>query len=396
MKSKRTLADYALWAVLPMAQSSKIEGRLRLILNGSRDRRKVTRGLWGLGAALALSMALIVATAETQPRSLMAAITSGGQTPDTPAHVRANIAYFQAQIARFGDGDPWAGKAYYVLGNAQMETGQTNAALASYDKAILLPEPPYDSPTFHSNIHSSARYERINVLEFAGRHAEAVAETEALMTPSRRGLVTGDLWMNLRDRLPEFKMMAIYDANRTAGRGLYRGLTAGPNWTRTVSSGVTVQVVGLLLTEGNVHTVWSPDGRFCRRATYDSETEHYNNIYTEPTRHFQIILRFVYPDNQALLTDYTLSGSSGLGAQSGLARDGGKVLTDENVMNPQTGGCRLVDVWFLTKQAQTDLRVGVALIAPSAEPTNPTDAPKEWVEFSNITLPSGKTGMSER
>ncbi len=383
---KPTALDYALWAALPMAHTPRIESRLRLILNGGRNRQTVKRGAWALAAALALGTALTIATAETPPRSLTAALTYGGSSDDTPAHLQANIRFLQSQIRRFGDGDPWAGKAYYVLGNAQMGAGQPDAALASFDKAIALPEPPYAN----SGIHASARYERINTLSSAGRDAEAVAETEALMTPSGRGMVTGDLWMNLRERLPEFQKMAAYEANRAAEQGLYRGLTAGPSWTQTLPGGVTVQVAGLLQTTGNVHRVWSADGHFLCRAVYTSETEHYNNVYTQPTRHFQVILRFAYPAGQAILTEYALSGSSGLGFQSGLAHNGGQVLTDENVINPQTSGWRLVDCWFPAKQAQTDLRVGVALIAPPTGPTDPTDAPKEWAEFSNITLPVSK------
>jgi hypothetical protein len=381
----------ALWAALPMAHTSKIEGRINMILNGSRNRRAMTRGAGAVAALLAFGAALMIATAHTPPRSLMAALTTSGYSNDTPTHINANIAFIQAQIRRFSDTDPWAGKAYYGLGNLQREAGQTDAALASFDKAIALPEPPYAN----SGIHSSARYERINTLDIAGRDAEAAAETEALMTPSERGLVTGDLWMNLRERLPEFKRFADYQANRATEHGLYRGLTAGPRWTQTLSGGVTVQLVGVMRTAGKKHTVWSPEGQMIRRTVYDYGDAAYSNHFMEPTRHFQMILRFAYPTGQAILTEYTFSGASGSGYQSGLARNGGKVLINEDAINPETSGCRLVDAWFPASQTRTDMRVGVAVITPPTGLTDPTDAPKEWAEFPNITLPPGKQAAAK-
>ncbi len=117
MRRKLKPSDLALWAALPMAQSSNIETRLKGILDTTR-RRALTRPALTILIVLASGLAFTVATAYSPPSSLMAAITSGGYPADTPAHVAANIAYFQAAIHRFGDKDPWAGKAYYVLGNA--------------------------------------------------------------------------------------------------------------------------------------------------------------------------------------------------------------------------------------------------------------------------------------
>lgn len=386
MKHKLTPFDLALWAALPMAHTSKVEGRLRLILNRSRNRKTVTHGAWGLAVILTLGTALTVATAETPPRSLMAAITSIDYTPDMPARRNANIAFFQAQIVRFGDTDPWAGKAYYVLGNAQVEAGRYDAALASYDKAIALPEPPYVG----SDIHSAARYERINTMDCAGRHIEAAAKAEALIKNGGQGLISADLWANLRERWPEFQMMRDNQINREAEQAQYRSLVTEPRWTKTLPNGVTVQLLGVMQTAGNVHTVWSPGGQFVSKSIYKSLLGEDGYLSADSTRKFRLILRFAYPAEQAILTEYALSGAVSSSFQSGLTRNNGNVATDEAVVNTVTAGQRTVESWFPVHQIQTNLRVGIALVPPPAGPTDPADAPKEWAEFSGITLPTVK------
>ena len=51
MKYKLTPFDLALWAALPMAHTSQIEGRLTMILDSKR-RRTLPRRLFILGVAL--------------------------------------------------------------------------------------------------------------------------------------------------------------------------------------------------------------------------------------------------------------------------------------------------------------------------------------------------------
>ncbi len=51
MKHKLTPADYALWAALPMAHTSKVEGRIAMILDTTR-RRTISRRALIFGAAL--------------------------------------------------------------------------------------------------------------------------------------------------------------------------------------------------------------------------------------------------------------------------------------------------------------------------------------------------------
>ncbi len=382
--------DLALWAALPMAQSSHIEARLKGILDTTR-RRALTRPALTVLVALASGLAFTVATAYSPPSSLMAAITSGGYPSDTPAHVTANIAYFQAAIHRFGDKDPWAGKAYYVLGNAQMSAGREDDARASFDKAIALPEPPYPN----SGIHSYARYERINVLDSPGHYAEAVTETQTLLRNGTRGLIAPDLRENLRERLPEFQFLANYDADRAAEKGQYRALVADPRWTQTLHHGVTVQLLGVMQSAGNVHTVWSPDGRLLSRARYKSLL---GDHYATPghARKVLLILHFSYPTGQAITTSYAMTGLSTTFAD-GLTRSNGVVLTNEEQINPETtAGRRTVEAWFPPAQRRTTLRVGVAVGPPDASLEQIGDDAKEWAEFPNVSLPGGQSSQTTR
>lgn len=382
MKQKLTPSDLALWAALPMVHTTRIEERLKKILDTTR-RQGLTRPALITMIVLASGLALGVATAYTPPRSLVAAITSGCFRLDTPAHLEANIGYLRAAIHRFGDKDPWAGKAYYVLGSAQMGAGRPDDALASFDKAAALPEPPYAN----SGIHSSARFERINALDAAGRHMEAVAETEALLKGGERGLITADLWENLRKRLPESRLRLDAAANSAAERGQYRALSADLHWSCTLANGVTVQLLGIMRSAGNRHTVWSPEGKRLSTAQYKSVLGEDSQQMTLPTKQVRLILGFSYPAGRAILTEYALSGAGGSSFQSGLARSNGIVVTDEEEMNLDTAGRRTVQAWFPLKQLQTDLRVGVALEPPPTGPTDSADVPKEWAEFPEVTLP---------
>ena len=69
-KPKRTAQDYALWAALPMAQTSQIEGRLKMILDATRSRRALTRGILvtalGIGAIALLPLAMLRPAARAQ------------------------------------------------------------------------------------------------------------------------------------------------------------------------------------------------------------------------------------------------------------------------------------------------------------------------------------------
>lgn len=385
MNRKLTPQGFALWTALPMAQSSHIEARLKVILDTTR-RRAMTRPALMVLVVLAFGLALTVATAYSPPRSLMAAITSGGSPSDSPAHVEANIVYLQAAIRRFGDNDPWAGKAYYVLGNAQMGAGRCDDALASYDRCLALSEPPYAN----SGIHLSAEYERINDLDSAGRHSEAVTAAKAFLKTAPHETQRAFFRANIRSRMPEFQLMRDDDANRAAEKAQYRALPGNPHWTKSLPNGVTVELLGVMQSVGNMHTVWSPDGRLLSRARYQSILGEDFLVTPDPTQKMRLIVYFVYPTGQAITTSYTMMGSKSISFQSGLARSNGVVQTDEQQVNPATAGRRTVESFFLRTQRRTTLRVGVAVGPPDGPLEQSGNDAREWAEFQNVSIPRSK------
>ena len=354
--NKLSPKSLALWAALPMAQTSQVESRLKMILDKSRSRRLPKRGAIAFSVMLTVGLALAVATAQIHQRQ------------------------------KFSDKDPEASKAYYEIGSAQMLAGRCDEALASFNKSIALPE----STNALISIHSVARYERINILEDAGRYGEAASDAQALLKNKGRGLIAADLWENLRERLPEFKMMRDDQANRAAEKGQYSALKANPKWTQTLSNGVTVQLLGVMQSVRNVHSIWSPEAKLISHVSYKAlaDTDGYQPY--RQSKELGLILRFQYPTGQAILTEYEATGSMGSRYRDGLTHINGSVATDENTVNWETAGCRYVATWLPPKQGQTTLRVGITLVPPPFGPIDPPDAPNEWVEFSNIILPQVK------
>ena len=86
MIKKPTPYDLALWAALPMAQTSQIEGRLKMILDTTRSRRALTRGIlitafgFGVIAVLPLAMLRPVARAQGLTAPAPSAAASDGTT----------------------------------------------------------------------------------------------------------------------------------------------------------------------------------------------------------------------------------------------------------------------------------------------------------------------------
>ena len=406
---KRTTQEYALWAALPMATTSKVEGRLKTILDKSRSRRRLTLGVIAAALALTVGMVVAISTVLAPPRSLKEAFSGMGYPSDTPAHVAANMAFLNAQIRRFGDQDPWAGKAYYVLGNMQESAGHYDGALASYDKAILLPEPPYAD----SGIHSDARYERINTLDTAGRYPEAIRETQILLKNKGRGLLRADQWENLRERLPEFQMMQDYADKRAEVKAFYAAFPADadPRWTQTLPNGVTVQFVGCQQQQTNSqevaglrHTAWAPNGRFLARASFDrNEGDSTPTIYSGFTPAYVakeqakwaygvgFAVRLTYPRGTVVKVAFALAGNGDMEtSEIGLTTSNGVVLSDEQEITRATGGVRLGAAHFPSTQRQATLRVGIAVGTVKSPPPDTPNEAYQWAEFSNIILPPAK------
>lgn len=380
MKRKPTTYDLALWAALPMVHSSRIEARLKGILDTTR-RRALARPLLTLLIASASGLALTVATAYTPPSSLVAAITSDGYRSDTPAHIQAKIALLQEALRRFGDKDPWAGKAYYLLGSVQMDAGQYGAAQASFNRCLQLPEPPYSN----SGIHLSAEYERINDLESAGRYQEALKAAQAFIQTAPHETQRAFYRANVQSRMADFRLLRDLDANQAAEKAQYRTLTAAPRWTQSLHNGATVQLLGVMQSQGKTHTVWSPDGRLLSRARYTSESDG-RYAPRDPLRQVQLILHFSYPTGQAIITNYAVPEAKSIAFESGLERSNGVIQTDEEQMRPLTAGRRTVDAWFSPAERTATLRVGVTVGLPSDQLEQQGDSEREWVEFGSVAV----------
>ena len=383
-KPKRTAQEYALWAALPMAYTSQVEGRLKTILDKTRSRRRLTRGVIALALTLTVGMAVAVGTAQTEPRSLKEAVFSSSYSTDSSAHIEARIAFLKAQIQKFGDKDAYAGEVYYDLGFMQSAEGHYDEAVTSFDEAIALLDPKGDT-------HSFAQYQRVTALYGTERYGEAVTAAETLLKTNGQNPIPANLREALRGSLPGFKSMRDIKANRDAEKGHFAALTADPRWTRILANGVTVQFLGVMQSVGDRHTIWSPSGRFLSRAEYKSQgLDRTGYIDPSPNRKIILILRLQYPVGQAVITGYEIQHSVSSGYQSGFARNGTSVITDEMAFGPETSGCRVVEAWFPTAQKQTILRAGVALVSPPFGTNDPVDATKDWAEFPDITLPPMK------
>lgn len=84
IKPKRTAYGYALWIALPMAQTSQVEGRLKLILDKTRNRRILPRRavliVLGFSAAVLVPLAILRPTAKAQASSETAEVQSAGNS----------------------------------------------------------------------------------------------------------------------------------------------------------------------------------------------------------------------------------------------------------------------------------------------------------------------------
>ena len=97
MKRKPTPYELALWAALPMAHTTRIEGRLTMILDATRPRRALTRRALltalGLSAAALVPLAVLHPSARAQAAAPSAASSQHRHkeiihvTPTTPAFV---------------------------------------------------------------------------------------------------------------------------------------------------------------------------------------------------------------------------------------------------------------------------------------------------------------------
>ena len=167
MKSKRTLSDFALWAALPMAQTSKIESRLTMILDKTRSRRAIARRvlLLALVPATAALVTLAVlrpdAKAQTTTPSLPAAIvpspvSSSGTSVSTGVQIslpRNGLSLKMQTMTMRKSGIPVVSSDMTVNGTT-LFAGATNPGKYGSQwwsaSGALLPEPVYDRMPFHA------------------------------------------------------------------------------------------------------------------------------------------------------------------------------------------------------------------------------------------------------
>ncbi|MDD3925589.1 MAG: tetratricopeptide repeat protein [bacterium] len=92
---------------------------------------------------------------------------------DTKAHMEANIRLVEDAIARYGNSDPWAAKAFCELGHTRYLLGKYEEALSDFDSCLKLPEP-------YVGVHFAAQNERMQILQILRRPKEAIAASKEL------------------------------------------------------------------------------------------------------------------------------------------------------------------------------------------------------------------------
>ena len=119
MTRKPTPYDLALWAALPMAHTSQIEGRLKMILDTTRSRRALTRGILvttlGFGAITLLTLAMLRPAVHAQGEAASASSASSDGTTLELASITDSIG--PDRKAWSADGKPL--RVFHVNSNAQ-------------------------------------------------------------------------------------------------------------------------------------------------------------------------------------------------------------------------------------------------------------------------------------
>lgn len=389
----RSLRDTPLPAVLPMAQTSRVEGRLRAVLRKTLRRGSVSRRGALIAGGMLIVMVGTIGLLRSEPDSLEAALTWRGPGMDTPAHTAATIAFLQREIRRFGDADPWAGKAYYNLGDAQLFAGQDEAALNSFNRSLQLPEPPYAD----SGIHIADWDQGVYALQFAGRYREALQRIQAFERSPDTGPERAMFIGNLRGWKPELKQMMQWSDNLAATHQFFVSIAqqSASQWTQKLGNGVSVQFLGVVVTHGNQHDAYSPVGHYLKQGTFTGFDLGLMPQYPDRQQCLSLILRFVYSQGTVVKTSYDLVPSSELGYTSGICTENGVVVTDESEINRPTDGLRVVNAIVSSALRQTQLRVGVAAGTPMALPPDAPNPAYQWATFTHVILPAPISSASE-
>ena len=92
---------------------------------------------------------------------------------DTDAHIQANIIMIEDAILKYGNSDPWAAKAYYMLGMYKYCLGKQEEALVDFKTSASLPEP-------YLGLHYFSEKMKMNTFSDLGQTQEALASLKKL------------------------------------------------------------------------------------------------------------------------------------------------------------------------------------------------------------------------
>lgn len=108
------------------------------------------------------------------PDTPLSRALTAGHTGNSPEEVKAQITYIENALAKYGTGDPWASRAFYLMAMAQFNLGKYQEALANLDACVKLPEP-------YSGLHLAAQQMRMMVQERLGNRSGAIEASRDLM-----------------------------------------------------------------------------------------------------------------------------------------------------------------------------------------------------------------------
>ncbi|MCL5103698.1 MAG: tetratricopeptide repeat protein [Armatimonadetes bacterium] len=128
---------------------------------------------------------------KTAPKTDLTAALRLLHPGDTRAHLEANIRTIEDAISKYGTKDPWACKAFYLLGLSRYRLGRHEEALADFDSCLQIPEP-------YEGLHFYAQNMRTLTLKALGRNEEAIAAGKSVSKfpgkePSRDKIISNSM-----------------------------------------------------------------------------------------------------------------------------------------------------------------------------------------------------------
>ena len=390
--------------VSAMAHTPQISSRVKLIL------ANIERNLppsWALSWAKTLAMLTLVlfAGVRSEPWTLEAAVRHVPYANDTEEHREADIASINASLRKFGDGDPNASFAYYQMGNSQFLGGKYADAVKSLDRCLELPSPKRDISGNWT--HEGAYSLKFYSLQSMGDYRGAIA----MLNPGAAGS-DPELAASIGSRhvwLKELTDGLHRQEDKEAEVKLLGSMHSDPRWSRPLSSTESIQLLGILVAQGSIKTAYTPDGRYLGRETFP---DAYGNTWNDAgitdseagagkVNTIEFVIRLIHPANQAIYFAHAASSDVApnwgmFGGESDPANNG-VLETDEQAINPNTAGLRILEVSMPTQSRYYTLTLGVADMPHSlpAAQTSPDMVQKpdhlssnyQWATFSSIASP---------